>query len=95
MLEVGTHGVNLSFDGVARHSTPGPAFGNHRAQPEVHDGKQGRSQRRRAVNRSQNHCVQRIAVQREMRGFSDDDSVQRGLKLRTRLKPLHKGRTLD
>jgi len=95
MLEIGTHGVYLSFDGVARHGASGPAFGHHGAKPGVHDREQWPLWGRVTRSSMQGNCRKRIPMQRKMMGFCDDDSAQRGLKLRSRLKPLHKGQTPD
>ena len=32
-LKLLTDGIDLSFDGVASHGTPGPPFGHHGAEP--------------------------------------------------------------
>jgi hypothetical protein len=93
MLEIGTHGVNLPFDGVARHGASGPTLGNHRTQPKVLDGKQRRPRHRGDFRRCHRRRVQRVAVQCEMRRLGNNGAGERGLKLRSRLKPLHEGQT--
>ena len=40
-LKLSTDGIDLSFDGVASHGTPGPPFGHHGAEPNSLRVKQG------------------------------------------------------
>ncbi|MDB5779360.1 MAG: hypothetical protein JWP79_2750 [Polaromonas sp.] len=87
--KISAHGVNLPFDGVARHSAFGPAFGNHRTDPHVLLAKQAG---RASLSVALQTCapgIKPVAVQGKVRRFGNDGSGQNGLELGPGLKPLH------
>jgi len=92
MRKISAHGVDLAFDGVARDSPFGPAFGNHGPEPDVLDGKQRPCRKdfsRAAGFGLHGPRIQGIAMQCEMRCLGDKGAGKNRLELGTGLKPLH------
>lgn len=89
MRKISAHGVNLSFDGIARDGALGPAFGNHCTNPHFLYGKQNRCINQLAGPWLYKFGVQRIAMQCKVRRFCNNRTSKDCLKLGSSFKPLH------
>jgi len=89
MQKLGTHGIDLPLDRIARNGPFGPAFGNHRTDPLVLDRKQGGR-----IDTFDGPCgnglrIQPIAMQCEVRRPCNNGAGKYCLELGSGLKPLH------
>jgi len=50
-IEIGANAVDLTFDGIARNGSFGPALGHHGAHPQIVDDEERRYRRRRRRRR--------------------------------------------
>ena len=92
MRKISAHGVDLSFDGVTCDGAFGPAFGDHGPKPDILHGKQRLCRKhigQLAWLSLHGLCVQRIAVQCEVRCFCNNGAGKNCLELGSGLKPLH------
>ena len=92
MRKISAHSVDLPFDGVARYSSFGPAFRNHRADPHVLSIEQAGDWYeflRLIKPQGRRFDVERVAVQYKVRCFCNNGTCQDRLKLSPGFKTLH------